>query len=407
MNPFRRLVVSAGLAWLILVTAPAALATVPQTLNYQGALTDASNQPVNATAIAPLQMTFKFFSGLTGGSALYTEQQAVIVTNGVFSVQIGSVTPLTLPFDVPYFLEITIGAEVLSPRQPLASAAYALRTGCIPGDRVTCFSFPTGTPGVGPCQTGVRVCNPQGTGFGACVGEVGPNCGSVCANLLTDNNNCGTCGHVCNLPQSCGGGGVAGQCGPALAACGNGIIDAGEQCDGANLSGQSCSTLGYAGGTLSCNPMCAFNVGACTAPIVCGNGLLEAGESCDDGNATNGDGCSSTCQVEQGFICSGTPSVCILSLANGNVCSSNSQCQSSFCVDGYCSNSACSATCFAANLPGSLGVCTAIPSGQSDSGVCSGTQACNGAGACLNNSGTACASNSQCISNFCTGGVCN
>lgn len=31
---------------------------------------------------------------------------------------------------------------------------------------------------------------------------------------------------------------------------------------------------------------------------VCGNGIVEAGEQCDDGNTVNGDGCSSTCQNE-------------------------------------------------------------------------------------------------------------
>jgi cysteine-rich repeat protein len=31
---------------------------------------------------------------------------------------------------------------------------------------------------------------------------------------------------------------------------------------------------------------------------VCGNGVVEAGEQCDDGNTVNGDGCSSTCQKE-------------------------------------------------------------------------------------------------------------
>ncbi len=36
----------------------------------------------------------------------------------------------------------------------------------------------------------------------------------------------------------------------------------------------------------------------CTA--VCGNGLTEEGEQCDDGNTVNDDGCSSTCQTEQG-----------------------------------------------------------------------------------------------------------
>jgi cysteine-rich repeat protein len=30
----------------------------------------------------------------------------------------------------------------------------------------------------------------------------------------------------------------------------------------------------------------------------CGNGFLEAGEQCDDGNVVNGDGCSATCQLE-------------------------------------------------------------------------------------------------------------
>ena len=35
------------------------------------------------------------------------------------------------------------------------------------------------------------------------------------------------------------------------------------------------------------------------ADPVCGNGVIEAGETCDDGNAIGGDGCTSTCSVEQ------------------------------------------------------------------------------------------------------------
>ena len=31
---------------------------------------------------------------------------------------------------------------------------------------------------------------------------------------------------------------------------------------------------------------------------VCGNGIIEADEQCDDGNTQNGDGCSATCQIE-------------------------------------------------------------------------------------------------------------
>ena len=36
----------------------------------------------------------------------------------------------------------------------------------------------------------------------------------------------------------------------------------------------------------------------CPQPVQCGNFIVEAGEQCDDGNVINGDGCSSTCQIE-------------------------------------------------------------------------------------------------------------
>lgn len=43
---------------------------------------------------------------------------------------------------------------------------------------------------------------------------------------------------------------------------------------------------------------------------VCGNGLVEPGEECDDDNTEAGDGCSPTCRVEEGWTCTGSPSVC-------------------------------------------------------------------------------------------------
>lgn len=42
----------------------------------------------------------------------------------------------------------------------------------------------------------------------------------------------------------------------------------------------------------------------------CGNGRVGFGEACDDGDADAGDGCSSTCVVEDGYQCSGAPSTC-------------------------------------------------------------------------------------------------
>jgi fibro-slime domain-containing protein len=43
---------------------------------------------------------------------------------------------------------------------------------------------------------------------------------------------------------------------------------------------------------------CDADPAACLPPGVCGDGKPGLGESCDDGNTTNGDGCSSMCQIE-------------------------------------------------------------------------------------------------------------
>ena len=36
---------------------------------------------------------------------------------------------------------------------------------------------------------------------------------------------------------------------------------------------------------------------------VCGDSKKGTVEQCDDGNADDGDGCSSTCEIEAGYVC--------------------------------------------------------------------------------------------------------
>ncbi len=84
--------------------------------------------------------------------------------------------------------------------------------------------------------------------------------------------------------------------GPTL--CGNGAIDLGEECDGADVGGQSCEGLGYASGTLGCQADCSFDKSACV-DATCGNGVLDAGEECDGTNLSG-----ATC-ASRGFV-SGT-----------------------------------------------------------------------------------------------------
>jgi hypothetical protein len=76
----------------------------------------------------------------------------------------------------------------------------------------------------------------------------------------------------------------------------------------------------------------------------------------------------------------------------GEACSCASDCQSAFCVDGVCCDTACTGTCMACNTQESMGTCAPVPKGQkprlattcaaSDVSTCGLDGTCDGAGAC-------------------------
>ena len=68
---------------------------------------------------------------------------------------------------------------------------------------------------------------------------------------------------------------------PVVPICGNGVVEDGEQCDGADLGGQTCASKGFVKGTLSCSSSCAFVTSKCS---MCGNGVIDPGEYCDGKN---------------------------------------------------------------------------------------------------------------------------
>lgn len=141
----------------------------------------------------------------------------------------------------------------------------------------------------------------------------------------------GTC-QPCSDPGQCGSGlrCSQGNCLFGSEQCGDGVVQAGEACDDANMNeqdqcttaclrpfGQSCDHASQCASTIcsggACTPCRSDNecsggtrcaIGLCLTdtqmsllPNVCGNGLLEAGEACDDGNNRYGDGCTPGCSV--------------------------------------------------------------------------------------------------------------
>ncbi|MEK6922271.1 MAG: DUF4215 domain-containing protein [Nanoarchaeota archaeon] len=88
--------------------------------------------------------------------------------------------------------------------------------------------------------------------------------------------------------------------------CGDGRIDPVEEAcdDGNTASGDGCSASCQKEEGWICNggpSICSEN---------CGDGKIVGGERCDDRNKGNGDGCNADCRIESGWSCSGEPSVC-------------------------------------------------------------------------------------------------
>jgi hypothetical protein len=114
------------LAIALALSAPAlALAQVPQTLHYQGYLTNGAGVPVNgATPIA-----FRLYAAASGGAELWSETHASVnVANGNYQVILGNATPFNLPFDAQYWLGLAVGADAeMAPRQELTLVPYGYR----------------------------------------------------------------------------------------------------------------------------------------------------------------------------------------------------------------------------------------------------------------------------------------
>jgi hypothetical protein len=106
---------------------------VPQQIDFQGRLTSNQGTPLTGS----YKFVFSIYDAVTGGSQLWTEtQDGISVTNGVYSVIIGTITPISsTAFDgtvrwIQVAVTVAGGStpETLSPRASIVSVPYAYRS---------------------------------------------------------------------------------------------------------------------------------------------------------------------------------------------------------------------------------------------------------------------------------------
>jgi fibro-slime domain-containing protein len=190
------------------------------------------------------------------------------------------------------------------------------------------FTCPRASGSGGPC-TAVRV-----PACGDAVLDSGEQC--------DDGNRTG--GDGCSVRclvepgYSCAAPGVA--C-ARIAFCGDGAVNLvlGEQCDDRNtVSGDGCSALCQ----LELNFACPAPGAPCVSTVVCGDGLLAGAETCDDGNVRAGDGCSSSCVLEAGWQCPSPGAACVARRCGDRLVAGTETCDDGNTVGGDGCSAACS-----------------------------------------------------------------
>ena len=132
-----KLIISVIGLFLILAVMTGTSLAVPNTINYQGYLTNNTGSPIDGT----VNITFSIYDTDVEGSAEWFEVHdgggsnppAVSVSNGIFSVILGETNPIAASCLVSgnCYLGVWVEGELeeMSPRQKLTGVAYSIRAG--------------------------------------------------------------------------------------------------------------------------------------------------------------------------------------------------------------------------------------------------------------------------------------
>ncbi len=123
-------------AGALLLAALPSLAQVPALINYQGRLVNGTNL-VNGT----VGLTLQLYDEATGGNLLYADSNNVAVADGLYTTFLGDNTVEGSLEDAAQYtnlhLEVVVNGQILSPRERVAAATYALLAGTVPDGSIT------------------------------------------------------------------------------------------------------------------------------------------------------------------------------------------------------------------------------------------------------------------------------
>jgi hypothetical protein len=143
-------------------------------------------------------------------------------------------------------------------------ALFVALAGCGDSTGGSAGTCTDGTKSMDPCpQTGTMCAGVGGVAVACCVGGQFEQQVDMMSGRMTTKCQCEQASQ--GIVVQCAGGGAGGTSGGSGGAnCGNGRLDSGEQCDGTNLNGASCTSMSMGSGMLQCSAACMYNTAMCS-----------------------------------------------------------------------------------------------------------------------------------------------